>query len=239
MDAPDLSILDDDQYADLAAGHINPRTRDPEVWELLTSEANLQRTHEALTAVNHRTASTLRRRKTEREAFHQECRQRGAAGKTEWFETKAEYEDWRRKAAFFHQATLAAISELTKLAKDRNRAGNQRNRDDSREALRKLAAAVNRHQAAHAKSGQIAEQGDYELWRLLDRLTVPCGPDQEPTTLRTMLDFYWTDVDVRTEAAQRQEAVERAMRQAPAGRSATFSGVPRARHVGGDKGLSA
>ena len=238
MDAPDVSALDDEQYTDLITAHINPRQRDPEVWALLTSEANLNRTHEALKAVNHRTASTLRRRKTEREAFHQECRARGAAGKQEWFETKAEYEDWRRKAAFFHQTTLAAISELTKLSRDRNRAGNQRNQNESRETLRKLAAAVNRHQAAHAKSGEIAAQEDYELWQLLDRLTVPCGPDQEPTTLRTMLDIYWTDVDVRTEATERQEAAERTMRQAPAGRSAAFSGVPRARHVENGKDLA-
>lgn len=238
MDAPDLSSLDDEQYAELVTGNINPRTRDGSIWEALTSEDNLERTRETLNSVNHRTASTLRRRKTEREAFHQECRRQGPAGKQEWFDTKTEYEDWRRKAVFFHQAVLAAISELTKLTKDRNRAGNRRNQDESRETLRKLATAVNRHQAAHAKSGQIAAQEDYELWQLLDRLTVPCGPDLAPTTLRTMLDFYWTDVDVATEVDERRAAAEKTMRQAPAGRSAAFTGVPRARHVGNNKGLA-
>jgi len=238
VDAPDLTTLDDDQYTELATAHINPRTRDPHIWAELTSETNIHRTHEALKAVNHRTASTLRRRKAEREAFHQECRKRGAAGKNDWFETKAEYEDWRRKAAFFHQTTLAAISELTQLTRDRNRAGNQRNQDESRETLRKLAVAVNRHQALHAKSGQIAGQEDYELWQFLDRLTVPCGPDQEPTTLRTMLDFYWNDVDVVSGADEARQAAERTMRQAPAGRAAPYSGTPRARHVGSRKPLA-
>jgi hypothetical protein len=238
VDAPDLSSLGDEQYTELVTGNINPRTRDAAVWEVLTAPDYLERTREALNRVNHRTASSMRRRKTEREAFHQECRSRGEAGKREWFNTRPEYEDWRRKAAFFHQTVLAAISELTKLNRDRNRADNRRNRDESRETLRKLATAVNRHQAAHAKSGQIAAQEDYELWQLLDRLTVPCGPNQEPTTLRTMLDFYWVDVEVTTESGEAQSAAEKAMRQAPAGRSATFSGMPKARHVGNDKGLA-
>ena len=238
MDAPDLSSLDDEQYAELVTGNINPRTRDAAVWEALTSPDYLERTRATLTSVNHRAASAMRRRKTEREAFHQECLRRGEAGKQEWFNTRPEYEEWRRKAAFFHQTVLTAISELTKLTRDRNRASNRRNHDESRETLRKLAAAVNRHQAMHAKSGQIAGQEDYGLWQLLDRLTVPCGPNQEPTTLRTMLDFYWTDVDVATEDGENRAAAERVMRQAPAGRSAPFSGVPRARHVGNGKELT-
>jgi hypothetical protein len=238
VDAPDLSTLDDDQYAEVVTRNINPRTRDADLWTLLTDPHNIERTREALNRANQRTASSMRRRKTEREAFHQECRRRGPEGKREWFETRPEYEDWRRKAAFFHQTVLAAISELTKLTRDRNRAGNQLNRDESRETLRKLAAAVNRHQATHAKTGTIAGQEDYELWQLLDRLTVPCGPNQEPTTLRTMLDFYWTDVDVVQDSEEARAAAEKAMRRAPAGRSAQFSGVPRARHVGNEKPLA-
>jgi hypothetical protein len=53
-----------------------------------------------------------------------------------------------------------------------------------------------------------------------------------------MLDFYWTDVDVRTAGEEEQGAAEKTMRQAPAGRAATFTGVPRARHVGNQKDLS-
>ena len=189
MDAPDLSTLVDEQYTELVTGNVNPRTRDTELWELLTSPDHIERTRQTLTGVNHRTASLLRRRKTEREAFQQDCWQRGAEGKKDWFETRSEYEDWKRRAAHFHQSVLSAISELTKLTKDRNRASNSRNYDESRETLRKLSIAVQRHQALHAKAGSIAGQEDYELWQLLDRLTVPCGPTQEPTTLRTMLDF--------------------------------------------------
>lgn len=238
MDAPDLSTLDDEQYEQFLLKHVNPRRRDPDMWELLTNDEHIDRTRALLSGIHQRTAATLRRRKTEREEFQQDCWTRGDEGKKDWFETRPEYESWRRRTASFHQMVQAGISELTKISKVRNRASNHRNHDEARETLRKLALAVQQHQAKHAKAGSIAAQEDYELWQLLDRLTVPCGPNQEATTLRTMLDFYWTDVEVVGDAEETRAAAERAMRQAPAGRSAQFTGVPRARHVGNQKPLA-
>ncbi|MFD9249605.1 hypothetical protein [Streptomyces bottropensis] len=240
MDAPDLSALDDRQYEQFVVAHAHPKHRDPDQWELLTSPQYIEQTRTALNNVHQRTAATLRRRKTEREAFEQECRARGEAGKQEWFASRPEYEKWRRGTAGFHQMIQAAISELGKTQRRQNhRTATQQGAQAAREALRKLSIAVQKHQAAHARSGQIAGQEDYELWQLLDRLTVPCGPDQDPTSLRTMLDFYWTDVDVVQDEDEARAAAEKTMRKAPAGRSAQYAGVPRARHVGNDKGLTA
>lgn len=239
MDAPDLSALDDRQYEQIAVSHAHPRHRDPDTWALLTSPEYSDRTRAALVNVHQRTAATLRRRKTEREAFEQECRARGSAGKEDWFASRPEYERWRRGTAGFHQMIQAAISELGKTQRRQNhQAVTQQASQAAREALRKLSIAVQRHQATHAKTGTIAAQEDYELWQLLDRLTVPCGPNQEPTTLRAMLDFYWTDVDVVDDADTSRATAERAMRQAPAGQAAQFSGVPKARHVGNSKPLA-
>lgn len=239
MDAPDLTTLEDRDYEQLAVQHAHPRHRDPDVWALLTNLENLDRTRAALANVHQRTAATLRRRKTEREAFQQDCHARGEAGKKDWFATRPEYERWRRGTASFHQMVQTAISELGKIQRDQNRqTKTQQSTQAAREALRQLSIAVQRHQAAHAKTGTIAGQEDYELWQLLDRLTVPCGPNQEQTTLRTMLDFYWTDVDMVTPQDTERATVERTMRQAPAGRSAEYTGVPRARHVGNEKRLA-
>jgi hypothetical protein len=239
-DLPDLTRLDDREYEQLAVTHAHPRHRDPDVWELLTSPQHSARTRTALNNVHQRTAATLRRRKTEREAFEQECRARGEAGKQEWFATRPEYERWRRGTAGFHQMIQAAISELGKTQRQHNhRSATQHGAQAAREALRKLSIAVQKHQAAHAKTGTLAAQEDYELWQILDQLTVPCGPGQEPTTLRTMLDFYWTDVDAVSASGEARAGAERVMRQAPAGRAAQYGGVPRARHVGNDKGLTA
>ncbi|MFR9794266.1 hypothetical protein ACL07V_37530 [Streptomyces sp. MB22_4] len=238
MDVPDLSSLDDDQYEDLAIAQAHPRSREPEIWNLLTSPEYIDRTRTILNNVHARTAAAMRRRKAERELFHQECHARGAAGKQEWFATRPEYEQWRRGAAGFHQMVQAAISELGKIQRSHNRAVTNQGGHVARDVLRKLAVAVHRHQAMHAKSGELAAQEDYELWQMLDQLTVPCGPRQEPTTLRTMLDFYWTDVDMSDASEEARAAAEKVMRQAPAGRSASFTGVPRARHVGNDKPLA-
>lgn len=238
MDAADFSALTDDQYSDILSGQVHPKFRDPAVWSALTSPGNFERTRTVLVNIHQRTENTLRRKKSERDAFEQECRARGAAGKAAWFESRPAYEDSRRKTAAFHQKVLAAISELGKLSKDRNRADNHKNINEARETLRKMAVQVQRHQAMHAKSGTIAGQEDYELWQLLDRLTVPYGPNREPTSLRTMLDFYWTDVEPTTPSSEERAAAERTMRQAPAGRSAQYAGVPRARHVGSDKPLT-
>jgi hypothetical protein len=208
------------------------------VWSAITSPENIERTRAVLMNMHQRTANTLGRKKSERDVFEQECRARGAAGKAAWFESRPAYEDSRRKAAAFHQKVQQAISELGKIQKTQNRADNHKNINEARETLRKLAVAVQRHQAMHAKSGTIAGQEDYELWQLLDRLTVPYGRNQEPTSLRTMLDFYWTDVEPTTAAEEDRASAERTMRQAPGGRSSQYAGVPRARHVGSEKPLT-
>lgn len=240
MDAHELNSLNDRDYEQIVVANAHLKHRDPDIWALLTNIDNCERTRTALVNVHQRTAATLRRRKTEREEFEQECRARGADGKHEWFTTRPEYERWRRGTANFHQMVQAAIAELGKARRANNhRVTTQQSAQAARESLRQLATAVQRHQAAHAKSGEIAGQEDYELWQLLDRLTLPCGPSQEPTTLRTMLDFYWNDVDVVTDEDRSRATAERSMRRAPAGRSSEFTGMPRARHVGNDKGLSA
>lgn len=238
MDAADFSALTDDQYSDVLTAQVHPRFRDPHVWNALTSPEHIERTRTVLMDMHQRTANTLARKKSERDVFEQECRARGAAGKAAWFESRPAYEDSRRKTAMFHQKVQQAISEIGKIQRTHNRATSHQVSNASRVTLRKLAIAVQKHQAQHAKSGTIAAQEDYELWQLLDRLTVPCGPDQEPTSLRTMLDFYWTDVDMVDAGEEARLAAEQTMRQAPAGRSAQFSGMPRARHVGREKGLT-
>lgn len=238
MDASDLAQLSDGELEELLTSNIHPPTRDPEVWAAIVHPDNVERTRTIMLNVHERTASVLRRRKTERDEFRVQCFARGEAGKREWFETQAESEALRRRTANFHQRVQRALSELVKAQRDANRAQNHSLAVEQRETLRKLAIAVQHHQAVHARQGGIADQSDYELWQLLDRLTVPLGPSQEQTTLRTMLDIYWTDVEPVTEQEAQRTQTEKTMRSAPAGQSATFSGVPRARHVHNDKGLA-
>lgn len=238
MDAQQLARLDDKQYEQVAIDNAHPPARDPEAWAALTHPDNIGRTRDILAGVHQRTATALRSRKAQREEFQRECLARGAAGKRDWFESRAEYEKWRRRAANFHQTIQRAMAELGKAHRQVNRENNTRLAQEARESLRGLALAVQRHQAMHVRSGQRPAQEDYELWQLLETLTVPCGPNSEPTTLRTMLDFYWTDVEPVAVGEESQAAAERVMRSAPGGRSSRFGGVPQARHVGNDKRLA-
>lgn len=238
MDAQILSQLDDQQYETLIVQNAHPPVRDPDIWAALTHPDNLERTRTILVGVASRTGNALRTRKAEHDRFHQECHDRGAAGKQDWFAAKREYEDWKRRAGNFHQCMLRAVSELNKAQKNVNRSMNHQIAQDQRESLRKLALAVHQHQAAHAKAGGIAEQTDYELWRMLDHLTVPVGRDQQEVTLRTMLDIYWTHVAPVDPVEEQRAQTERTMRSAPAGQSGTYSGVPHARHVHNDKKLA-
>ncbi|MCX4606807.1 hypothetical protein OG402_41000 [Streptomyces anulatus] len=238
MDAARLAQLPDNEVEQLIVSNIHPPARDPETWAAIIHPDNLARSRQLLVNVHERTASVLRRRKTERDAFRTECFARGEAGKADWFGTQAEYEATRRRGANFHQRVQRAISELGREQRNVNRAQSVEVAHGARETLRRLSVAVQRHQAAHARAGGIADQTDYELWQLLDRLTVPTGPDQTPTTLRTMLDIYWTDVTpVTAETAQRAEA-EQMMRSGPQGRPGSFSGTPRARHAHNGKDLA-
>lgn len=238
MDAQTLADLDDGAYEVVAKNNAHPPTRDPETWAALTHPTNINRTRETYTAMLARTAATLKHHRIERDAFQQDCFARGEAGKQEWFASRPDYERWRRRAGNFHQTMQKALADLGRAQKNINRSTNHSIAQENREKLRQLAVAVSRHQAAHARSGGIAEQCDYELWRLLDQITVPIGPTGEPTTLRTMLDIYWTDVEPVTGQRAAEDRAEAMMREAPGGQSARFSGVPRARHVDNGKHLA-
>lgn len=72
---------------------------------------------------------------------------------------------------------------------------------------------------------------DHELWRHLDRLTVPTGPGQDPTTLRTMLSIYWTDMHPVADDPEYRPRAEHITHSAPAAPSTAHCCVPQARRV--------
>ncbi|MFF2008345.1 hypothetical protein ACFVWY_04610 [Streptomyces sp. NPDC058195] len=227
MDAQDLAQLADKEFEQMLTSNIHPPTRDASTWAAVIHPDNLPRARKILTHVHERTASVLRRRKTEREEFRVECFARGEAGKREWFATRADFESLRRRTANFHQRVQRAITELGQEQRNVNRAQSHTAGQQSRETLRELAVAVQRHQDVHARDGGGAGQADHELWQYLDRLTVPTGPGQHPTTLRTMLSIYWTDPQPPGESPGHPTPAA----QAVGGGVAACAGVPQARRA--------
>lgn len=236
MDVQQLAELDDLEFAEVINRCTHMRTTDPDEWAALTSPALIGRTRAALTLIFQRVSTQMRNAKRKRDAFQQACFARGVEGKREWFESLPEYEQWRNRAGNFQAAVQARLSETGKIQKTVNRAHNNQNHDRSRNALRLLATAIQKHQAAHAKAGGIAEQSDYELWQQLDRIAVET--DSQEVSLRTMLDVYWFDVAPVSAAEEATDGAEGMMRSAPAGQSPRFSGAPKARHVGSDRKLA-
>ncbi|MFJ2643827.1 hypothetical protein [Streptomyces sp. NPDC087511] len=227
VDAQDLAQLEDKEFEQMLTSNIHPPTRDARTWAAIIHPDNLPRARKILTHVHERTASVLRRRKTEREEFRIECFARGEAGKREWFATRADFESLRRRTANFHQRVQRAITELGQEQRNVNRAQSHNAGQQSRETLRELAVAVQRHQAVHARNGGGAEQVDHELWQHLDRLTVPTGPGQHPTTLRTMLSIYWTDTHPLDDDPGPRTRTEQVTRSTPA----AHPSVPQARRA--------
>lgn len=236
MDIQQLAQLDDSGYEEIVNQNIHIRTADADVWEMLTGPELIGRTREALSRIFQRVATTIRSRKAKREEFRQECFRRGPDGKSDWFDSLGEYEMWRHRAGNFQAVVQTRLAEVGKLQKNMNRASNHLNMDRSRDALRQLAQLVQRHQAAHAQAGGIAEQCDYELWQALDRIMLPAY-DRE-VSLRSMLEVFWFEVEPSTAAEAEAARSERMMRAAPAGQAGRFSGTPKARHVGNDKKLA-
>jgi hypothetical protein len=235
MDVQHFADMSDQEFAEVVNRCTHVKTTDPEEWAALTSPELITRTREALTLIFQRVSTQIRNAKSKREVFHQECFQRGEEGKKAWFESMPEYEQWRNRAGNFQAAVQSRLSETGKILKRQNRANNATNHDHSRNALRLLASAIRKHQAAHAKAGGIAEQCDYELWRQLDQVTL--AMDDQQVSLRTMLDVYWFEVEPVTADQEAARTAEDLMRSAPAGRSPRFSGTPRARHVDSDRKL--
>lgn len=238
MDVQELADLEDSQFESVIIANAHPPNRDPEVWAALTDPNLIDRTRDTLTTLYQRNMGGIIKRRDEHEAFRRECRALGRSGWKSLAAAQAEYEERRRRATNFGRTMQNALAVVKETRRNINRATNHQTAQDMRERLRELAQALQKHQVAHARIGGVAEQHDYELWQALDRIRVPLGPDSKMVSLRSMLDVYWTDVQPVSDEESRRTQAERVMRSAPAGQSAMFSGVPRARHVHNDKGLA-
>jgi hypothetical protein len=245
MDVDAISQLDDSAFRELITTNIHPADNTDEAWKQLTAPQVVERTHDTLQAMRKQVEAALGKRRRDIEDFRTECHLRGPAGKQDYFAAKTEYQDWKRRANSFRYMVEARQAQARSALRAAVATARQENLQEARplsrkrvayhDALRDLALAVQRHQAAFAVSGRIAEQQDYDLWRRLGEIRVPVRDDDE-ASLRDMLITFWVETEADTAKERRDN--ERLMRQVPAGRSSTFEGTPRARHLGNGKSLA-
>lgn len=234
MDATSISQLDDPAFREFITTNIHTADDTKAVWEQLADRRVADRTIETLRDLRLQTEGSMSRKRRELAEFQAECLLRGRRGRQDWLAAKREFEDWKRRANNFRRMVEARQIQV----RTRMKFGyEERARVDqgARDALAKLCLQIQRHQAACAVSGRRAEQADYELWALLEELTIPLT-EGGAASLEYMLRTYWTPTSRDKNAGRRTN--ERLMKQAPAGRAATFEGHPKARNIGSDKTLA-
>ncbi|HKX45267.1 MAG TPA: hypothetical protein VFF37_06365 [Streptomyces sp.] len=234
MDATSISQLDDPAFRELITTNIHHADDTKPVWELLSDRSLAERTLETLRVIRTQAESAMSRKRKDLGEYQAECLLRGPRGRQDWLAEKRKFDDWKRRANNFRRMVEGRQVQV----KARMKASIEERAEvdrSTRITLAKLCLEVQRHQAAYAASGRRAEQADYELWSLLDELTIPFTEGGE-ATLRDMLRTHWTPTE-RDKGARRR-ANERLMKNAPAGRSRPFEGTPKARHVGSDKLLA-
>jgi hypothetical protein len=235
MDATSISQLDDPAFRELITTNIHTADDTKAIWEQLMAREVADRTIEILRDLRIQTEASMSRKRRELDEFQADCLLRGKRGRQDWLAEKRQFDDWKRRANNFRRMVEGRQIQV----RTRMKFGyEERARADqgARDALAKLCLQIQRHQAACASSGRRAEQADYELWALLDELTIPLT-EGGAVSLEYMLRTYWMQTARDKNAGRR--AKERLMKQAPAGRSATFEGAPKARHLGSGKPLAA
>jgi hypothetical protein len=234
MDATSITKLDDPAFRELITTNIHSADETKPVWEQLMTREVADRTIETLKDLRLQTEASMSRKRRELADTQAECLLRGHRGRQDWLAAKRDFEDWKRRANNFRRMVEARQVQV----RNKMKFGyEERARVDqgARDALAKLCLQIQRHQAACATSGRRAEQADYDLWALLEELTIPLT-EGGSASLEYMLRTYWIPTARDKNAGRRDK--ERLMKKAPAGRSATFEGHPKARNIGSDKTLA-
>lgn len=164
---------------------IHPHLTDDEFWARQLPEAAAQ-IREVLLDKYQDTERALAKSKSERNAFQQQCHAEGPAGRTSWFTSIPEYEDRRRRQRGFQTLISRRLRQMTRLAKQASTHVNEQN-SENRQALRKLATGVARHQQETIDPSP----ADARLWDLLDELWIPLGAGE--ANLTAMLEDVWSD----------------------------------------------
>lgn len=214
MTKDELSQLSDGNFSEVVGRQVLPNATDQEILAALLSEELIVRTHAALNALANRVAGHVKRINIAREEFRTKCMARGNQGRMEWHNTKFAFEQSKQGKVHYLKCVQGRLSQANRQLRDYNRARNHENIDHTRNTVRLLAIAIQRHQAAHVRTGGIAEQADYELWQLLDHLTLMFHEKETP--LRRMVDMVWTEVFPVTDQQRATEAAREALRRRPA-----------------------
>ena len=122
--------LDHEELKKLAAEDARGQA-EPEAAAFLREEANLQKWSDVLHEINKDLEAQFMERKADAQVVQNACFAKGPDGKREWFEYKAQHDQWRAGARRFHASIQAKIKENKNLMREQaivQRGGNDRER---------------------------------------------------------------------------------------------------------------
>jgi hypothetical protein len=174
-----MAALDSSQLRTRIVKHLYKNSGSPAVWEALLAPQVVDRTHQILGDLMNSLNDELTNKRAERAAFRQECFAQGEEGKQRWFDTEAEYEDWRRRAVGYKRAIEHRLGQ-TKLARSETHIAAATVVEQTRGAVRELALAIAEHRRTSLEEGFDAEEHDRRLWAVLEQVCVPYMDQMTP-----------------------------------------------------------
>lgn len=188
----DLSGYDDD---DLWENVLKDQMGPEHDWSRLLQGDNAERIRSVLVQQANDVNGLIAARKSAIDAVQAQCRAEGPPGRARWFEAKADYDVWRRKALYFKRRVEMRSAEARRAydehRRDRHAKMTSSAGDTHRYVLRELAIAIAEHQKACACDSLRPTKADMRLWGVLENLRVPYGGGD--ATLSTMIETAWQD----------------------------------------------
>ncbi|SHW62303.1 Uncharacterised protein [Mycobacteroides abscessus subsp. abscessus] len=189
--AVDVDQLTDEDLAEMVLRNVDERTRETSSWAAVTCATHIDRTLAVLRALHRDNLGSMQTRKAEHKHLQAACAEQGAEGRRRWLQARADYEQWRAAAAAIDGAVTRAMSAVNMARKDRLQEATEAKRL-CRGVIRDLALAIHRHRdVTTAMEGRDSSSpADLELWGLLEQISVPMGPGDQPFTLEEMVSVW-------------------------------------------------
>lgn len=180
----DLIQSSDEELRDLISENLNPDRAAPGLWAILTRPPLASRVRGILIAMQMGAEKDIRARRWRRDE------RRSRLGVDQSSDYEQDYCQWHARAVAFRRMVQDRITQ-TRAGASEDNLNKAELLQWQHNSVRKLVEAIDRHRCALGADVH-PEPADQTLWKILDDVTVPVGPNQLPVSVRDMVDSYWT-----------------------------------------------
>ena len=170
-----LAGLHDEELWQVIYDNLHPGKDTPGAWQSLLAPEVVDRVRRLLTAHHVDIEHQLAERGAELQEFRHQCWEAGPAGRQAWFDREAEHNRWRNRALGVKRSIAYRLQTVKATAGAKGQQRVVEERRAYRDAVRRLAVAIDRHRQAGTEGGIDPEPHDRELWDMLREVQVPHG----------------------------------------------------------------